>query len=620
MAVAVVAALLTAAPDRRAGAQGVDASPFGFFFDGGADEEDFSDTATGDSLPGVVPGIGQPVGATPASPGGASAKPAAYQEPDFTAAIFDAAKLGLGADAQKGLARLLTAAAANFPDTPAVTNTVRAQALALAKRLDPLSPAVILANSKLKSNLKPEPVVGADVATVRSVADGIWKSAVALLDGATDDARKAGTYLVDLAATLDPADPFKAERRGRLAKAGVAPDWELVLATGTKAPAPAAAGAPPAIAGTAELRTLFLSVRKDGTTTGAIGTVTLSAHEGSGDGPPDLRVTGGNAALAKNAADAVRFLATARGNWPAGVTLTAKLGPWYRSHEADSAAVACAVLTDAVMRKRELDPVVAITGGTGGSGKVTEVRELANRLRGAKEAGAAVVGVPFDPNATTDEVADLCILGELDVLLGVQLVGLTTLDDATELAAAPSQRAPDLQKALALFAEIQQAVAGQDPAAIIKTAGVQSRLREVGQLAPNHLSARYLLLAAMNRPPAKLSFQGSRDALTAVAVPVGKVEGYGVTSDSVLIREPADICSQALFDLQDLRPKLHPATIDYCDSFSRYTEALKELSKTTNPNSARARTMSKLKDDAFQALKVAAERFRMIDKARFASS
>ncbi|MDG2123379.1 MAG: hypothetical protein P8J87_06770 [Verrucomicrobiales bacterium] len=589
-----------------------DSSPFGFFFDGSGDEVDFSDSG-GDT---VIPDLGL----APATTGGGkgSAKYKGYVEPNFSKVLFDVEKLGLEAAGKKAIARLLTAAAVNFPKDKAVTGQVKAKALALAKRLDKSSAAIFTANSMLKRGLTPRKVAGDDVTSKRKVADGIWKVAVKQIDGSSDGDRKLGAYLVDLSADLDPDDPFKLERRGRLVQAGVGASWVGILdgVSGGRGGQPAR----PVVEGSrlarksAAVAMIHLKVLKDGTTGGGAGKVAISATENSGGGKMTMAVAGGTPKLRESAPIAVGRLAAAYGNWPDGVKVTARLGSWYRTYETNSAAVACAVGVDSVMRDWDVDPQVALIGGVDAVGKITAVRELASRLKSAKEAGISIVGVPSDDDG---EVADLCVLDKLQPFLDVQVFAMETIDDGVALA--PVKRNPDLQKAIDAFVKIQTALAGKDIAAMVRNSAVQARLREIGQLAPNHISAKYLLLAGMNRRPTSLSFQGSRDALTEVAVPIGRAAGYGVTAETVLLKAPADIAADCVFSLQTLRPKLHKATLNYCDSLTKYAAAFKIYASMSNPISARAQTMRKQMNEAMRALKLSAEKFRKIDNARFAN-
>ena len=141
----LIGAVACAGLSMQANGQG-DSSPFGFFFDGGDDEVDFSDGGSDT----VIPDLGLPT-----NPGGGSGKsrPEGYVEPNFTKPLFDVEKLGLDEAGKKAVARVLTAAAVNFPKDKAVTDVVKAKALALAKRLDKSSAAIFTANSMLKRGL-----------------------------------------------------------------------------------------------------------------------------------------------------------------------------------------------------------------------------------------------------------------------------------------------------------------------------------------------------------------------------------------------------------------------------------------------------------------------------------
>jgi hypothetical protein len=170
----------------------------------------------------------------------------------------------------------------------------------------------------------------------------------------------------------------------------------------------------------------------------------------------------------------------------------------YIGHDGGSIGAACGTLLLSLFQGFEIDPKVAMTGDISADGKIRAIGGIAAKLRGATEAGCTVAAVPME---NQDQLVDALISQGSPLLTGIQVIGMSTLDDGAAIARA--DRDPKLTQAIALFAQIQQSLK-DFPDYLTKPQGVE-KLKKVLELAPNHLSAQLLLSSADNKLRHRLS-------------------------------------------------------------------------------------------------------------------
>jgi hypothetical protein len=215
-------------------------------------------------------------------------------------------------------------------------------------------------------------------------------------------------------------------------------------------------------------------------------------------------------------------------------------------YDGPSIGAAIGTLICSVIEGFTIDPNAAITGDIAANGAVHAIGGLSYKLRSATAAGYAIVAVP---TKNYDNLVDAVIYNSTSVVTGVQVIGISNLDDA--VAVMRTDRDEKLTPAIALFAKVQQALK-DDPHAL-QNGAVQSELREILSLEPNHLSAKLLLMVAENKQPPALSPTASlyyTNMAVNVMLPILKDRAnfdstHQITSSAV---------QQQLADLNKLRP------------------------------------------------------------------
>ena len=105
------------------------------------------------------------------------------------------------------------------------------------------------------------------------------------------------------------------------------------------------------------------------------------------------------------------------------------------------------------------------------------------------------------PNEDSEELIDAVIFNGVSEIEDIQVIGISTLDDAAAIARA--DRDPKEQQAIDLFSEVQQSI--QASPGYLHSDEALNKLKHVTELAPNHLSARLLLQIAQNKQRRRLT-------------------------------------------------------------------------------------------------------------------
>jgi hypothetical protein len=162
------------------------------------------------------------------------------------------------------------------------------------------------------------------------------------------------------------------------------------------------------------------------------------------------------------------------------------------NYDGPSVGAALGTLMLSVIQGFDIDPQFAITGDVSAEGKIRVIGGVGAKLRGAKDAGCTLVAVP---NEDFEELVDAVIFNGVSEITNIQVIGISTLDDAAGIAR--SDRDPNEAEAIKLFGEIRQSM--QASRKYLRSDEAQAKLKHVTELAPNHLSARLLLLIAQHK-------------------------------------------------------------------------------------------------------------------------
>lgn len=312
--------------------------------------------------------------------------------------------------------------------------------------------------------------------------------------------------------------------------------------------------------GTAALRIIALDVPDKSFAVGKLTTLTATASQRGNRPEPVVDFPGATVSLRESIDRAAAKLIAANPKFPDGLTLRVEPAEEYHGHERDAAAVATALLLEAVGTGRELDPGAVVLGGVGADGRITGVQRLATRLRTLEGEPPPVIGVPM---VSEEEVRDLALMNELEVLVKHQIISMVTLDDARALTA--KERPEKVKQAMALFAPVAQAAGSTPLASLLKNPKFLQRLKEVATLMPNHLSARLLLQAATGKLPGRITLATSRQAILKATKPF--VDATGSGGDAKTIKTAATEAGNVLLRLQ---PKIHPTVERYLMAVKAY--------------------------------------------------
>ena len=249
----------------------------------------------------------------------------------------------------------------------------------------------------------------------------------------------------------------------------------------------------------------------------------------------------------------------------------------YTPKDGGSAGTAFAVLMRSLTEGFEIDPAVGITGDIAVNGTVQPIGGVTAKLRGCRADGCNVAIIP---KANVPAVADLLITGEkVDVLEGLQIFAVDTVDMAAAIAR--TDREPKIALAMKDYREVQAALKARRIAALREPA-VQAKLRNVLELAPHHVSAKYALDVAQNKGPVTLTRTASVIEIFSTAEPFRQA-----MENKKVMREhlPVATVRQMQKELNAVRRITHPdvegvrkSVYDWIDAVDRILSATRPIS------------------------------------------
>jgi len=236
----------------------------------------------------------------------------------------------------------------------------------------------------------------------------------------------------------------------------------------------------------------------------------------------------------------------------------------YSAKDGGSIGAAIGTLMLSMIEGYDIDPNLAITGDVSADSKVLRIGGVAAKLRGAADSGCTIAAVPQD---NAEQVRDALVYEGPSLLTNVQVIGMSDLDDAAAICRV--DREAKLAGAIRLFGEIQKSML--DSSDYLYTPEALAKLHEVLSLAPNHLSARFLILASQHKLPRLTAaaseyytFVAVREYLSTPAT--GKTSAQATDYSSEIAREK----------LKKLRPMADLAVVPFIDAWSDYIQAFEE--------------------------------------------
>ena len=441
---------------------------------------------------------------------------AIYNPPDLTKPVFDIDKIGLTEAEQKAIATVLTEFVRNGNTMAHDHLDFCSRALAIALRLDPTNKSAVVADAQLREGQQPKfknvSVTNADFAAQ------LFNHARKINKARGDDNLLLAGYLLSLASEIDPANEDTVFALAIRRKKGRKHDWGLMVRERTKAKLQAAAGRITAVnpdfankdgrfqkrQGT--ISGLFVMTTHAGIQAGEASEIiaTVLAHHVRNEIEYGfVRPVGEE--MYTSMLEAFRAVQLRYPHMEGGKSLQISFADKYSEKDGGSAGTAFAILMLSLLDGFDIDQDFAVTGDITVNWKTRVVGAISSKIRGASLDDYKYVIVPAD---NAPQVFEIPLLDSTKAVWKIQIFGPPTLDDA--IALVRTDRPPDLQEAMDTFAKVQ-AYLVKNPNAYRTNKKIQAALRRVCELAPHHLSARYLLDAAENNQPKRLTAMTSLD-------------------------------------------------------------------------------------------------------------
>lgn len=328
------------------------------------------------------------------------------------------------------------------------------------------------------------------------------------------------------------------------------------------------------------IRSLVVQFNKEGAAFGSAIDVIATANLQA----PDHRVRitrNAGSDMTKSLDDAVRAIKVKHPGFER-VHVDIDFSEKYSGKDGGSAAAAFGVLMLSLVEGFEIDPDLAMTGDLALNSKVLAIGAVAAKVRGGVLDKAKVIVIP---ESNAEMAAEIPLLYPKQTIWQAQLFSASNLDEV--VAIARKDREPKLAEAMKAFAEVQAKLQA-DESGYLSSPECMQRLQEVVALAPNHLSAKHLLLAAQGRAPRRLTRTTSLMEVCRAALPVDRAiwqreQPSRTTLPATTVKAALDRMRQlqAIID-PDLQPlqKAYIAYIEACDKLAAGGAGNKVLVKT----------------------------------------
>lgn len=447
-----------------------------------------------------------------------------YRPPNLEKRIFDVDQLDLDVFDRAGLTSALVSVGNDFNQGQGVDFELRAQALAIASRIDKDDKELATTLKHLKEDGKTYGAKGDKVWVSRCLASGIR----ALTRKKDNEANQiCAAYCADIASRLAPVGPDSDRFKQQLAdlnRAGRKADWTEMLGDVIRhAPNPweppddvlankevvmPAGNAKSFVRNQSRINSLVVRQLPNGSTAGAASAVNATALRESGQ--KGLMFTFNQKVgpmMGGSLEEVIKFLRVRYDDKPEripdGYRIELGFEDKYLPKDGPSAATAFSLVLDSLFSGEELDDGFACTGDITADGMVQKIGGTAGKIRGATKRGCRIVGIPV---RNGKEVADVLLLDGPQQLLDIQIFTLKNFDEA--YAISRKTKTPEVQKGLDSFVKIAE-VLKRDGLNLLGGAPVQTRLAAVLETMPNHLSARLLMEYGKGSHPKVLSLGGS---------------------------------------------------------------------------------------------------------------
>ena len=313
-----------------------------------------------------------------------------------------------------------------------------------------------------------------------------------------------------------------------------------------------------------EIKALYVQEEQNGEMLGLASELILTATPGEPRGyTPVMFVSPVGTQMTAVLDDALRSVRVKYPKWAAS---RVELSFEDRTTPKDGGSIGAAIgtLLLSMLNGFEIDSHVAMTGDLTADGKLRRIGGVAAKIRGATSANCKIVVLPAE---NYEQVADAMVFEGPELITGIQLIGAETVQEASAIACV--ERKEKLSQAIDEFASVA-AILKKTPERI-HTKDIQTRLADVVELAPNHISAKLLLLQSQNKEPKKLSptaslyytFLPVRTMLPSLFEPAQPGRSRNVT--------PL-VIQQGLISLRKLRTRVDPKIYPMLDAMIEYVQ------------------------------------------------
>ena len=494
----------------------------------------------------------------------------AYQEPNLQTEIFDPQKISLNEKEKEQVAEALTLFVASRSDPIEKEALICSKALAIALRLAPNYQAAVVANFQLARGLKPKPPE--KMPTDAKLASILYVTSQQLRKKETESNNHLANYLLDLSVEIDPRNEVIIMERENLKRQTSWIDWsEVVDETAVTSlleqpqlvqPEQQKAAAPFRRSQNT-IKGLVVQQQPNGQYQGM--TLEIIATVEKSD-PTYSSYCLFNRAVGKQMTisldEAMRAVKTYYPVWEAGRVIKISFDDKYTDKDGGSAGTALTLVLLSLLENIKLDPSFALTGDITVDHKVRKVGKVPEKIRGATLGGCQYVAVP---EANKEDIDDMALLYPLKTLIEIQVFEIETLEEA--MALARLDKPEKINQAIKLFQSIQK-VATSSNEAYLKTPRIREILQQVLDLAPHHLSARYLLRRAEGKTSTVLSVWTSLEQIYLALHPFWETLHYDALtraqygSRQTLYSIPEETVEQSLQLLNRLQLKSHPRTLE----------------------------------------------------------
>ena len=202
--------------------------------------------------------------------------------------------------------------------------------------------------------------------------------------------------------------------------------------------------------------------------------------------------------------EGLRYVRKLPRDWERDFSIRLSFEDKFTSKDGGSAGTGFTIAMLAAIQEIALDPELAVTGDLTVDGTVQPVGAVVEKLRGAI---AGRCKITLIPERNSRDVVDLALLDGTSPLWETQVFSIATIEQALGLARC--DRAENAAAAIARFNTLRARLPAHVTPNYLLSPIVQTELKEVLRLAPNHLSAATLLQAAESQLPGELSLNRS---------------------------------------------------------------------------------------------------------------